>query len=83
MRCCHSQALEGGAEGSVGPAVSVNLHHRLRQDKSTGTCGPHVLDDVGLLQGPCLGSRPANLSFPNENKRVVGTISSIVDCHAA
>jgi hypothetical protein len=55
----------------------------LRQDKSTGTYGPYVLDDVGSLQEPSTWSRSSKFDFPRENNSLIGTFWSSVCRHAA
>jgi hypothetical protein len=54
----------------------------LRQDKSTGTFGPQVLDDVGVSQGPSFTSRSANPGFLNRYNRFTGTLGPIACRHA-
>lgn len=55
----------------------------LTQDKSTGTLGPYVLDDVGFLEEPSTWSRSSKFSFPNENKGLTGTLGQVACRHAA
>lgn len=55
----------------------------LTQDKSTGTLGPDVLDDVGILQEPSTWSRSAKFNFLHENKGLLGTFRLFACRHAA
>lgn len=55
----------------------------LRQDKSTGTFGPQVTDDVGVLQGPRTRTRSSFRRFVKENSGLVGTRRLGAPCHAA
>jgi len=55
----------------------------LRQDKSTGTFGPYVFDDVRVLQGPSTSSRSSKSNFLHENKGLIGTFRVVACRHAA
>ena len=61
--------------------VSSNIS--LRQDKSTGTFGPYVFDDVRVLQGPSTSSRSSKSNFLHENKGLIGTFRVVACRHAA
>ena len=61
--------------------VSSNIS--LRQDKSTGTFGPYVLDDVESLQEPSTWSRSSKFDFPREYNSLIGTFRSSACRHAA
>jgi hypothetical protein len=51
----------------------VRSNISLRQDKSTETFGPYVLDDVGILQEPSTRSRSSKFNFPHEYNGLIGT----------
>jgi hypothetical protein len=71
---------EGEFQSGKGQARS-NIS--LRQDKSTGTFGPYVLDDVGILQEPSTPSRSSKFNFPHENNGLLGTLGQFACRHAA
>ncbi len=55
----------------------------LRQDKSTGTFGSHVVDDVEVLQEPSTSSRSSKFNFPRENNGPTGTSGLFACRHAS
>ena len=61
----------------------VRSNISLRQDKSTGTFGPYVLDDVESLQEPSTWSRSSKFDFPREYNSLIGTFRSPACRHAA
>ena len=55
----------------------------LRRDKSTGTFGSYVLDDVGVLQELSTSSRSSKFNFLHENKGLIGTFRLFACRYAA
>ena len=76
-------------DGSIGEREfqsgngQVRSNISLRQDKSTGTFDPYVLDDVGILQEPSTRSRSSKSNFPHENNGLIGTFGQLACRHAA
>lgn len=68
--------LEGG-QGRFRRDIS------LRRDKSTGTFGSYVLDDVGVLQELSTSSRSSKFNFLHENKGLIGTFRLFACRYAA
>lgn len=71
---------QGKLEEGQGP-FKCNIS--LRRDKSTGTFGSYVLDDVGVLQEPSTSSRSSKFNFLHENKGLIGTFRLFACRHAA
>jgi len=71
---------QGKLEGGQGP---FKRDISLRQDKSTGTSGSYVLDDVGILQEPSTSSRSSKFDFLHESKGLIGTFRLFACRHAA
>lgn len=71
------QGKLGGGQGRFKRDIS------LTQDKSTGTLGPYVLDDVGILQEPSTSSRSSKRNFLHEYKGLIGTFRLFACRHAA
>ena len=61
----------------------VRSNISLRQDKSTGTFGPYVLDDVGISQEPSTWSRSSKFNLSREINGLIGTLSPLACRHAA
>lgn len=55
----------------------------LRRDKSTGTFGSYVLDDVGVLQELSTSSRSSKFNFLHENKGLIETFRLFACRYAA
>ena len=73
-----------GWQGGLGRGQGrFKRHISLRRDKSTGTFGSYVLDDVGFLQEPSTASRSSKFNFLHENKGLIGTFRLFARRHAA
>lgn len=83
MTAQNAWGRKGGQDKLEGGQGPFKRDISLTQDKSTGTFGSYVLDDVGLLQEPSISSRSAKRNFLHENKGLIGTFRLHACRHAA
>jgi hypothetical protein len=72
---CVGEGQDGNATGVDGRKRLSADHNALRQDKSTGTIRPHVIDGVGFFEEPSLGALPPIVGKLNEIRGLLGTCS--------